>query len=100
MIGEREAGIALASRYRSILLLEEARILDNVAEVRIIVFLHGRHLYLGLEIGETYGLKTASIVNMEEVVEALYNQPYNGKTYIGDAEKAAIDAYYEKYGAR
>ena len=50
MIGELEAGIALVSRYRSILLLEEARILNYVAEVRIIVFLHGRHLYLGLEI--------------------------------------------------
>lgn len=52
------------------------------------------------EIGETYGLKTASIVTMADVVEALYNKPYQGKTYIGDTEKAAIDAYYEKYGAK
>ena len=39
------------------------------------------------EIQEKYGFATGAIVNMEEVVEYLYN-------------KAAIDAYYEQYGAK
>ena len=52
------------------------------------------------EIEETYGIKTTAIVTMQEVVEHLYNKPYNGKVIIDDAMKAAIDAYYEQYGAR
>ncbi|MCD7818844.1 MAG: orotate phosphoribosyltransferase [Lachnospiraceae bacterium] len=52
------------------------------------------------EIEETYGLKTTSIVTMEEVVEHLYNREYKGKVVIDDAMKAAIDAYYEKYGVK
>lgn len=52
------------------------------------------------EIGETYHMKTASIVKMSDVVEELYQKPYQGKVYIGEDEKARIDAYYEKYGAR
>ena len=51
-------------------------------------------------ISETYGMKTAAIVTMSEVVECLYNKPYNGKVYIDDALKAAIDHYYELYGAK
>lgn len=52
------------------------------------------------EIEETYGMKTAAIVTMEEVVEHLYNKPYHGKVYIDDSMKAAIDAYYEQYGVK
>lgn len=52
------------------------------------------------EISEKYGLQTASIVNMSEVTEVLYNKPYNGKVLIDDTTKAAIDAYYVKYGAK
>ncbi|MBE5961577.1 MAG: orotate phosphoribosyltransferase [Lachnospiraceae bacterium] len=52
------------------------------------------------EIEETYGIKTTAIVTMQEVVEHLYNKPYNGKVIIDDAMKAAIDAYYEQYGAK
>ena len=52
------------------------------------------------EIHETYGLKTAAIVTMAEVVEHLYNRPYQGKIIIDDTIKAAIDAYYEQYGCR
>lgn len=52
------------------------------------------------EIEETYGLKTTAIVTMEEVVEHLYNKPYNGKIIIDDTLKEAIDAYYEQYGVR
>ena len=52
------------------------------------------------EIEEKYGLKTTAIVTMAEVVEHLYNKPYNGKIIIDDTLKEAIDAYYEQYGVR
>ncbi len=52
------------------------------------------------EISETYGMETTAIVTMKEVVEHLYNRPYNGKVYIDDTLKAAIDAYYEQYGVK
>ena len=52
------------------------------------------------EIKELYGFDTAAIVTMEEVVECLYNKECNGKVVIDDTLKAAIDAYYEKYGVR
>ena len=50
------------------------------------------------EIQENYGLRTAAIVTMAEVVEHLYNRPYKGTVIIGDGLKAAIDAYYLQYG--
>lgn len=52
------------------------------------------------EIQEKYGFETTAIVTMEEVVEHLYNREYQGKVYIDDSMKAAIDAYYEKYGVK
>ena len=51
-------------------------------------------------IGEKYGMKTASIVTMQEVVACLHNKEYNGRVVIDDAMKEAIDRYYETYGAR
>lgn len=51
------------------------------------------------EMEEKYGFKTTAIVTMGEVVEHLYNRPYKGKIIIDDSMKAAIDAYYEQYGA-
>lgn len=52
------------------------------------------------EIEEKYGFRATAIVTMAEVVEHLYNRPYKGKIIIDDALKAAIDAYYEQYGAK
>lgn len=52
------------------------------------------------EIRENYGIETTAIVTMAEVIEHLYNKPYNGKIIIDDAMKATIDAYYEQYGAK
>ena len=52
------------------------------------------------EIKDLYGFETAAIVDMAEVTEYLYNRPCNGKVVIDDEIKAAIDAYYEKYGAK
>lgn len=51
------------------------------------------------EIKEKYGFDTHAIVNMQDVIEHLYNRPYKGKILIDDALKASIDAYYRQYGA-
>ena len=51
------------------------------------------------EIRETYGIETTAIVTMAEVVEHLYNRPCGGRIVIDDELKAAIDRYYEQYGA-
>lgn len=51
------------------------------------------------EIKEKYGFETNAIVTMQDVIEYLYNRPYKGKIYIDDTIKAAIDKYYETYGA-
>lgn len=51
------------------------------------------------EIKEKYGFDAHAIVTMEDVITHLYNRPYKGQTYIDDTLKAAIDQYYETYGA-
>lgn len=51
------------------------------------------------EIAENFDMKTTSIVTMEEVVECLYNKPYNGRVIIDDELKGRIDDYYSRYGA-
>ncbi|MDD6039539.1 MAG: orotate phosphoribosyltransferase [bacterium] len=52
------------------------------------------------EIKEKYGFEARAIVSMAEVVEALYNQPVNGKVLIDDECKARIDEYYKQYGVK
>ena len=52
------------------------------------------------EVKDLYGFETAAIVDMSEVVECLYNKEINGEVLIDDTLKAAIDAYYEQYGAK
>lgn len=51
------------------------------------------------EIRQKYGFDAAAIVTIQEVVEYLYNRPYKGQIYIDDTLKAALDRYYEVYGA-
>ncbi len=51
------------------------------------------------EIREKYGFEARAIVTMQEVTEYLYNRPYKGQLYIDDKLKAALDEYYEVYGA-
>ena len=51
------------------------------------------------EIKEKYGFQARAIVTMADVIEHLYNRPYQGKIYIDDRLKAAIDAYSQQYGA-
>jgi orotate phosphoribosyltransferase len=52
------------------------------------------------EVSDKYGFPTASIVDMAEVTEALYNHEVRGTVVIDDATKAALDAYYAQYGAQ
>ena len=52
------------------------------------------------EVKDLYGFDTAAIVDMNEVVECLYNKEVNGEVLIDDTLKAAIDVYYEQYGAK
>ena len=52
------------------------------------------------EIKEKYGFDANAIVSMADVIEHLYNKPYNGKVYIDDTLKTAIDEYYAQYGAK
>ena len=52
------------------------------------------------EVKDLYGFETKAIVTMKEVVEHLYNRECQGKVVIDDTLKAAIDAYYEQYGAK
>ena len=52
------------------------------------------------EVKDLYGFETNAIVSMVEVTEYLYNRECQGKVVIDDTLKAAIDAYYEQYGAK
>ena len=52
------------------------------------------------EVKDLYGFETNAIVSMAEVTEHLYNKECNGRVVIDDTLKAAIDAYYEQYGAK
>jgi len=52
------------------------------------------------EIKEKYGIEARAIVTMADVVEKLYNKPYQGEVIIDDTLKSAIDAYYEQYGCK
>ncbi len=48
---------------------------------------------------DKYGFPANAIVSMADVVEVLYNKPCRGEILIDDTLKAAIDKYYEQYGA-
>ena len=52
------------------------------------------------EVRERYGFPTAAIVDMAEVTEHLLNRECQGRVVIDDDVKAALDAYYVRYGAK
>ncbi len=52
------------------------------------------------EITELYKIPANAIVSMSDVVEHLYQKECGGRVVIDDTLKAAIDAYYEQYGAK
>ncbi len=51
-------------------------------------------------IEEKYGIKTFSIVTIEEIISYLHNKEVNGKIYITDEIKEEINEYYKLYGAK
>lgn len=51
-----------------------------------------------LEEIEKMGVKVYSIVNLDEVVEALYGREVNGQVYIDDSMMEKIGAYRAEYG--
>ncbi len=51
------------------------------------------------EVSERYGFPTASIVDMAEVTQHLYNRECQGRVVIDNDIKAALDVYYQEYGA-
>lgn len=53
-----------------------------------------------VELNEKFGLKSVSIVTMDEVVEYLYNREIDGKVIIDDEIKGRIEDYYKMYGAK
>lgn len=52
------------------------------------------------EVRERYGFATAAIVTMDEVRAHLTNRECCGRVVIDDAMSAALDAYYQQYGAK
>lgn len=50
------------------------------------------------EIEKGFGVKVFSIVNLDEVVEALHGRKVNGQVYIDDEMMGKIGKYREKYG--
>lgn len=50
------------------------------------------------EIQESFGMKTASIVNLDEIVTHLHNREINGTVILDDEIKARIDDYRSQYG--
>ena len=117
-----DTGILLGSPMQDgdkVLLIEDVTTAGtSIGETRPIIHAQGKVSVCGLvvsvdrmergqgeksalnEIKDTYGFETSAIVTMQEVIEHLYNRPYQGKVYIDDAMKEAIDRYYEQYGAK
>ncbi|MBP3879596.1 MAG: orotate phosphoribosyltransferase [Lachnospiraceae bacterium] len=52
------------------------------------------------EIANEFGIRTCSIVTMDDVIECLYNREYEGRVIIDDPLRERIDAYYRQYGVR
>jgi len=52
------------------------------------------------ELQETFGMATAAIVTLDEVVACLHNRPVDGAVVLDDAVKARIDEYVAAYGCR
>lgn len=52
------------------------------------------------EIESEYGIKTASIVTMSDVVEYLGQNEVDGKMILDETLKKAINDYYEQYGVK
>ncbi len=51
------------------------------------------------EVGAEFGIRTAAIVTLDEIVTYLHNSPVGGRVLIDDAMKGRIDEYRHRYGA-
>ena len=51
------------------------------------------------EIRDLYGIETAAIVTMKDVVEELYNKEIDGRVVIDDEMLKNIKTYFAEYGA-
>jgi orotate phosphoribosyltransferase len=52
------------------------------------------------ELSEEYGMPTAAIVTLDDIVEHLHNRPVDGTVLIDDDMAAGIARYRRQYGAR
>ena len=53
-----------------------------------------------VELEEKFNMRTHAIVNMDEVVEYLYNKEIQGRVILDKDVKEKIEKYYEKYGVK
>lgn len=51
------------------------------------------------EVRERYGVKSAALVTVRDVVERLHNREVLGKVWIDDATRDRIESYLREYGA-
>ena len=49
------------------------------------------------ELYEDFGIRTYPIVTVREVIDTLYNTEVDGKIFIDDAVRSAMEDYLEKY---
>jgi orotate phosphoribosyltransferase len=52
------------------------------------------------EIKTEYGIDTYPIVTVREIIEALHNNPVDGKIAVDDAMREKMEAYLREYGVR
>ena len=52
------------------------------------------------EVRRDYGIKTYSIVNVRDIISALHNKPIDGRVYITDDIRSAMEQYLEQYGSK
>lgn len=87
-------------------LRENLPILNGAAKVKIVAFVMSvDRMEKGLseksavqEAYDEYGIKVYPIVNIYEIIEALHNNPVDGKVYIDDEMKKTMESYLKKYG--
>lgn len=51
------------------------------------------------EVKDEFGIEVHAIVNLDDIIEVLYNKPVGGEVYIDDVQMAAIKAYRDQFGA-
>lgn len=52
------------------------------------------------EVRRDYGINTYALVTVRDIINTLHNRPVDGKIYIDDATREAMEKYLEQYGAK